>query len=70
MVVIKGNSKFQEITLVFLTHHANKIFWAYAFLLCFKHDRGAMRIVRTNKNTLVTTHFLKANPNVALNVFN
>ena len=47
----------------------NELFGADPFFLSAQHDRRTMRIIGAHIMDLMTTHSLKAHPNIGLYVF-
>ena len=54
---------------MFFPNISNEFFRGDAFFFSAQHDRGAMCVISANVMHLVTTHSLKANPNIGLYVF-
>ena len=48
----------------------DELFRADAILLGTQHDRGAVRVVGAKIVAFMAAHFLKADPDVGLNIFN
>jgi len=69
IVVVKAHMEAGEVALVLCTHARDQFFRAEALGLCAQHDRCAVCVVGTHVIHLVALHFLKANPDVGLNVF-
>jgi hypothetical protein len=69
VIVIKADFETSEIGLMLLRYGSDHFFRCDTQLLCFQHNRGAMRIVSTDKVNVVAAHALEANPDISLDVF-
>jgi len=69
IIVVEFDQEAGEIGAVFLPDSFDELFWADAVLFGPQHDRGAVRVVGAEVITFVAARFLKADPNVGLNVF-
>jgi hypothetical protein len=61
--------KIFEILGVISITFANELFRGDALLAGFDHDRGAMGVIGADEGAIVSAHFLKAIPEVGLQVF-
>ena len=52
-----------------IAHVTNQGLLATPFLAGANHDRGPVGIIGTNVDAAVTSHFLKSDPNVSLDIF-
>ncbi|CSA11321.1 Uncharacterised protein [Vibrio cholerae] len=68
VVVIKANIEASKVALVLFAHHLDHRFWCHTHLLCFQHDRCAVRIIRTDEVYCIATQTLITNPNVSLDM--
>lgn len=69
IVVVKAHMKTGEVALMFGAYPCNQLLRADAFGLGTQHDWRAVGVVGAHVVHLVALHFLKANPDVGLNVF-
>ena len=67
--MVETNTKAGEIMLVFLADTLNPIFFRDPMSLSTDHDRGAVSVVGTDKEALVTAKPLKSYPDICLDIF-
>ena len=67
--IIERDLEVGKIGFVFCFYACNLLFWRDAFFFCTQHDSCAVGVIRTDIGTHVSARFLKADPDVCLNVF-
>jgi hypothetical protein len=67
--VVVGDEEALEVALVLDADLFDQLLGRYAELLRFQHRCGAVRIVGTNVDALITAQALKAHPDIGLDVF-
>ena len=67
-VAIESNLKICEVAQVLLATASDEGFWCDALTPSADHDGRAMGVVGTDIATVVTAHFLKANPKIRLQI--
>ena len=70
VIVVVTDVKTLEIGEMFGMNSFNQLFGGDALFFCCQHNGRAMSIIRTNIVTSMAAHFLKAYPNIGLDVFN
>ena len=61
--------KTSKVFLMIFARLANYFVFAAAFFTSPEHDCGAVSVVGTHINTVVPTEFLKADPDIGLDIF-
>jgi len=69
VVIVEADVEGGKVCTVFLADACHQFFRCNTFILRAQHDRGAVGVVCTYVNALVATHFLKAHPDVSLDIF-
>lgn len=69
VVIIKSHIKGGEISKMLFAHLGDQVFWTNAQAIGFEHDGRAVSVIGTDKVALVAALFLKAYPNIGLDVF-
>jgi hypothetical protein len=67
-VVIKVDPESMEITLMFVTHRCNEVFFGTSLFSGSDHDCRAVCVVRADIDALVAAKLLEADPDVGLDV--
>ena len=68
VVIIEFDHEIRKILLVFDFHAIDQYFGCNPFSLSAQHDRCTVGIVGADIDTLVSTHFLKAHPDIGLDI--
>jgi hypothetical protein len=69
MVVVEIDMKIGEVPLMLLSDTLDELLGRNAFFACPDHDRGAMGVIGTDIDALMTLYFLKTCPDISLDVF-
>jgi len=69
VIVIEFDVKAIEVCSVLFVHLLNQRFGAYAGSTCAYHNWGAVSVIGAKVKTLVSAHFLEADPDIGLEIF-
>ena len=69
MIIIEFNPKCGKIPLMLGAYSFDKCLWSHPLLLGLKHDRCTVRIICAHKMAYVASQFLKAHPDIRLQIF-